>query len=139
MLMGRNKHAIDSKGRLIIPAKVKEQLGTVITILKGDDKCLRMYSEEEWAKYAEKINQLPPAKNRALIRYIYSNAIEVIPDAQGRVILPQDMLDFAGIQRNVMIAGCGRYAEIWAMELWEEREMDTPPENLTEDMEELGL
>jgi len=139
LLTGKNKHSIDAKGRVIIPAKLKEQLGTVITILKGDDNCLRLYSETEWAKYTEKISQLPPTKNRALIRYIYSNAIEVIPDAQGRVILPPEMIAFAGIQRDVMILGCGLYAEIWAFEIWKENNMEEPPEDMRGQMEELGL
>jgi MraZ protein len=106
MLMGKFNHAIDAKGRLIIPAKIKEQLGQKITVLKGTDNCLRLYSEEEWALYAEKISALPPTQSRAITRYLYSNALEVEPDAQGRVILPQDMLDFAGITKNVVTAGC---------------------------------
>ena len=93
MLMGKFNHAIDAKGRLIIPAKIKEQLGAVITVLKGTDNCLRLYSAEEWALYAEKISALPSTQSRAITRYLYSNALEIVPDSQGRVLLPQEMLD----------------------------------------------
>lgn len=139
MLVGKFNHAIDAKGRLIIPAKLKEQLGAVITVLKGADNCLRLYSAEEWAKYAAKISENSNTKNRAVIRYLYSNAVEIIPDAQGRVILPQEMLRFAGITKNVVTAGCGLYAEIWAAERWEEDSLDDAPENFTAFMEDLGL
>lgn len=139
VLMGKYNHAIDAKGRLIIPAKIKEQLGSVITVLKGTDKCLRLYSAEEWALYAEKISALPATQSRAITRYLYSNALEIVPDAQGRVSLPQEMLDFAGITRNVVTAGCGRYAEIWSAERWEENSLNDEPENFTEELEKLGL
>lgn len=139
MLMGKYNHALDSKGRVIIPAKIKEQLGSVVTVLKGNDKCLRLYSSEEWALYAEKISALPATQSRAITRYLYSNAIEVTPDAQGRVTLPQEMLEFAGITKNLVTAGCGRYAEIWSAERWEEFALNEEPENFTEELEKLGL
>lgn len=139
VLMGKYNHAIDSKGRLIIPAKLKDQLGAVITVLKWTDNCLRMYSAEEWAIYAAKISAMPGTKSRAITRYLYSNAMEVIPDAQGRVILPQEMLEFAGITKNVITAGCGLYAEIWAAERWEENNLNDEPENFTDFLEEMGL
>ncbi len=139
MLMGKYSHAIDAKGRLIIPAKIKEQLGAVITVLKGTDQCLRLYSAEEWALYAEKISEMPTTQSRKLVRYLYSNAIEIMPDAQGRVVLPQEMLAFAGITKNVVTAGCGRYAEVWSAERWEENELDEEPDDFTAELERLGL
>ncbi len=139
VLMGKYNHALDSKGRVIIPSKIKEQLGSVITVLKGNDKCLRLYSAEEWALYAEKISALPATQSRAITRYLYSNAIEVTPDAQGRVTLPQEMLEFAGITKNLVTAGCGRYAEIWSAERWEACALNDEPENFTEELEKLGL
>ncbi len=139
MLMGKYSHAIDAKGRLIIPAKIKEQLGAVITVLKGNDKCLRLYSAEEWALYAAKISEMSSTQSRAIVRYLYSNAIEIMPDAQGRVVLPQEMLTFAGITKNVITAGCGRYAELWSAERWEENELDEEPDDFTAELERLGL
>ncbi len=139
MLTGKYNHSLDAKNRLIIPSKLKEQLGDTVTILRGSDKCLTLYSAEEWKNYAEQISQLPKTQVRALTRYLYSNSLEVQPDSQGRVMLSADMLAFAGITKNVITVGCGKYAEIWAEEVWNRQNLDEEPENFTEMLLELGL
>lgn len=139
VLTGKYNHSLDSKNRIIIPSKLKEQLGGKITIMRGSDKCLTMYSAEEWESYARKISELPKTQLRAITRYLYSNAIEVQPDAQGRVMLQPEMLAFAGITRNIITVGCGNYAEIWSEEVWNEKELDKEPENFTPMLETLGL
>ncbi|MBR6808547.1 MAG: division/cell wall cluster transcriptional repressor MraZ [Clostridia bacterium] len=139
MLTGKHQHSIDAKNRLIIPAKLKEQLGGNITIIKDSEKCLCVYSEEEWKNYTAKFNELTKSEAKAVARYIYSNAIEVQPDSQGRVLLPQAMIDFAGITKNVITVGCGKYAEIWAEERWIEQKMGEEPENYAETLARLGL
>ena len=139
MLMGNYSHSIDAKNRLIIPAKLKEQLGANITIIKDSDKCLCVYSEEEWKNYTAKFNELTKSEAKAVARYIYSNAIEVQPDSQGRVLLPQNMVDYAGIVKNVVTVGCGKYVEIWAEERWNEMNMAEEPENFAETLALLGL
>lgn len=139
MLTGRYKHSLDAKNRLIIPSKIKEQLGEKIYILRGSDRCLTLYSAEEWENYAKKISELPTTKVRALTRYLYSNSIEVQPDSQGRVMLPPEMIQFAGITKNVVTAGCGKYAEIWSEEVWNEHNLDEEPEDYTDMLLELGL
>lgn len=139
VLTGKYYHTIDAKNRLIIPSKIKEQLGDTITILRGSDKCLTLYSQEEWQIYAQKISEQSKTKVRALTRYLYSNSIEVQPDSQGRVMLPAEMVKFAGITKNIITAGCGKYAEIWAEEVWNEQNLDEEPEDLTKVLLELGL
>ena len=139
MLMGKYPHSIDSKNRLIIPAKLKEQLGATITIIKDADKCLCVYSEEEWASYTQKLSELPKSKAKEVTRFLYSNAIEVQPDGQGRVLLPQGMIDYAGITKNVVTVGCGKYVEIWSEERWNEMNLSEEPENFAETLELLGL
>ena len=139
MLMGKFKHAVDPKNRLIIPSKIKDQLGPVITMIKDSDHCLCLYSKEEWEKYTAKLSAQPKTQSKALIRFLYSNAIELQPDAQGRVLIPQDMLDFAGITKNIITVGCGNYAEIWAEEKWFEEGLDEQPEDFAEMLKELGL
>ena len=139
MLTGKYHHALDTKARIIIPAKIKEQLGSPITVLRGSDKCLTLYSAEEWEIYAQKISERPRTKVREITRYLYSNSIEVKPDAQGRVLLPPEMLKFAGIQKNIITVGCGRYAEIWAEEVWNEQNLDEEPENYAQMLADLGL
>ena len=139
MLTGKYNHSLDSKNRIIIPSKLKEQLGAKITIMRGSDKCLTMYSAEEWESYAQKISELPKTQVREITRYLYSNSIEVQPDAQGRVMLLPEMLEFAGITKNIITVGCGKYAEIWSEEVWNEQNLDKEPDNFTEMLLELGL
>ncbi len=139
VLTGKYSHSLDAKNRLIIPAKLKEQLGDTLTILRGSDKCLTVYSAEEWENYARKISELPTTKVKALTRYLYSNSVEVQPDAQGRVMLPADMLKFAEITKNIITVGCGKYAEIWSEDVWNEKALDEEPDNYTELLLELGL
>ena len=139
MLTGKYSHSIDAKNRLIIPSKIKEQLGDTITILRGSDKCLTLYSAEEWESYAQKISELPKTQVRALTRYLYSNSIEVQPDSQGRVMLPAEMVKYAEITKNIITVGCGKYAEIWSEEVWNEQNLDEAPEDFTSMLLELGL
>lgn len=139
MLTGKYNHSIDAKNRLIIPSKLKEQLGDKIQILRGSDKCLTLYSAEEWESYAKKISELPTTQVRALTRYLYSNSIEVQPDSQGRVMLPPEMVKYAQITKNIITVGCGKYAEIWSEEVWNAQNLDDEPEDFTAMLLELGL
>ena len=139
MLTGKYSHSIDAKNRLIIPSRIKEQLGDTITILRGSDKCLTLYSAEEWESYAKKISELPKTQVRALTRYLYSNSIEVQPDSQGRVMLPAEMIKYAEITKNIITVGCGKYAEIWSEEVWNAQNLDEEPEDFTKMLLELGL
>lgn len=139
MLTGKYNHSIDAKNRLIIPSRLKDQLGATVTILRGSDKCLTLYSAEEWENYARKISELPKTKMRELTRYLYSNSLEVQPDSQGRIMLPPDMISYANITKNIVTVGCGKYAEIWSEENWKENNLDEEPENYTELLLELGL
>lgn len=118
MLMGKFTHNLDAKNRLFIPAKHREQLGETFVITRNIDKCLSVFSMEEWEKYTDKLEQLPSTQAREIARFIYSNAADVQPDGQGRVLIPADLLTYAGIQKSAVIVGCGRHAEIWAEEIW---------------------
>ena len=139
MLMGTYEHSIDTKNRLIIPAKLKEQLGANITIIKDTDKCLCLYSEEEWQKYTATFETLTKSEAKVAARYICANAHQVQPDSQGRILIPQKMIDFAGITKNVVTVGCGKYVEIWAEERWNELNLEEEPENFAEILAKLGL
>lgn len=139
MLMGKYPHSIDAKNRLIIPSKLKEELGCDITIIKDADKCLCIYSAEEWEKYMAKLEALPKSQTSAVNRFLCSNAVSVHLDAQGRVLLPQTMIRHAEIKKNIFTVGCGKYAEIWAEEVWNERNLDEEPENYAEMLALLGL
>ena len=139
MLTDRFEHSLDGKNRLIIPAKHREQLGPVFMITQSIDNCLQVYSMEEWKKYSDKLDALPNKKLAAVRRFIYSNASEVTPDSQGRVVISPALKRFAGLEKNVVIAGCGNIAEIWAAEKWEEINSEDNLASVAELMDEYGL
>lgn len=121
MLVGKYRHSLDGKNRLFIPAKHREQLGEKFVITRNVDQSLSVYSMEEWEKYTEKLSVLPKTQARTIARFIYSNASEVVPDSQGRVIITPELKEFAAIEKNAVIVGCGDYSEIWSEERWNEQ------------------
>lgn len=139
MLLGRFTHTVDAKNRLFIPAKHREQLGDSFVITRNIDKCLSVFSMAEWEKYTDKLEQLPTTQAREIARFIYSNAAEVQPDSQGRILISAELLAYAGIQKSAVIVGCGRRAEIWAEEVWNEKNNVEATDSLTELMIELGF
>lgn len=139
MLVGKYNHTLDAKNRMFIPAKHREILGDKFMIVKNVDHCLSVYSMEAWEKYAAKINEQPKIKARKMLRQIYSNAASVEPDSQGRVPISEEMKKYAGIEKNVVILGCGEYAEIWSEEAYLIEEADDNDDSLLEMMLEAGL
>ena len=139
MLMGRFVHNLDAKKRLFIPAKHRDQLGESFVITRNVDKCLSVFSMTEWEKYTNKLENLPSTQAREIARFIYSNAADVQPDAQGRVLIPLELLEYASITKSAVVVGCGSHAEIWAEELWNERNSAEKAELVTAQMIELGF
>lgn len=139
MLTDQFRHSLDSKNRIIIPAKHREQLGPVFMITKGVDSCLNVYSMEEWKKYSDKLDALPKNKTADVRRFIYANASEVTPDQQGRVVISPVLRKFAGIEKNIVIVGCGNYAEIWSEEKWDELNSEENIADIAALMDEYGL
>ena len=140
-MTGQYQHSIDAKGRLFIPAKLREELGdTFYVTIAGTDPCLAVYSEEGWEKLTEKFDSLPYSKAKKAIRQLYSNAAKCEPDAQGRILLPQKLRAYAGLDKDVVIIGVSNRAEIWNAERWAALEAEElNPENLAAVMEELGF
>ncbi len=136
MFMGEYSHSLDAKGRLIIPAKFREKLGETFVITRSLDKCLCIYDSDEWEKFAAKLEELPynAAKQRKLTRYFLSGAAEAETDKQGRVLIPQNLRNAAGIDRDVVLVGAGRMIEIWSRELWEENITDEEIDQIAEEM-----
>ena len=121
-LTGDYEHRLDTKGRLIMPSKLREELGCTFMITKGLDNCLYVYPNDEWQQFADKLNQLPMTNKRArqFKRFFNSGAVKCETDAQGRVIIPQTLRTFANIEKDVVIIGNGEKAEIWNKEAWDE-------------------
>jgi MraZ protein len=126
MFYGEYFHSIDRKGRLILPAKFREAAkGHFIEkfyLTRGLDKCLFMFSEEEWRSQENKFKAIPFTRqqSRTFNRIYFSGAAEIAPDAQGRVLLPQYLKDYAQIKREIVVIGVSNRIEIWAKDKWEE-------------------
>ncbi len=124
MFYGEFEHSIDRKGRLILPAKfrdtAKNQFIEKFFVTRGLDKCLFMFSEEEWRSQENRFKTMSFTKqqSRTFNRLLFSGAVEVIPDKQGRVLLPQYLKDFADIKRDVVIVGVSNRIEIWSKDKW---------------------
>lgn len=122
MFMGEYQHSVDAKGRLIIPAKFREQLGEQFVITRGLDQCLFGYTMDEWKKIEEKLKELPVTKKdaRAFTRFFFSGATEVELDKQGRVNIPSTLLSYAQLEKECIILGVSNRFEIWAKDSWEQ-------------------
>ena len=139
ILVGEYKHTLDAKNRLFIPAKIRESLGDSFYITRKMDTCLAIYSETEWTKFSEKLNTLPDSVVGEIKQFLYSKTICVSPDAQGRVVLSPELVNYAKIDKSTTIIGAGDHAQIWSEELWSERERTRDMASMTELLKQLGL
>ncbi|MBQ7039508.1 MAG: division/cell wall cluster transcriptional repressor MraZ [Clostridia bacterium] len=119
-MVGTYEHNVDSKNRIIIPAKFREALGEAFYLTIGYDRCIRAYSEEEFDRYKRHIDEAPEEDDnvRELRRFLYAFTEHCELDKQGRVVLPPRLKAFGGIDGEVVIVGQSLYAEIWAKENW---------------------
>lgn len=120
--MGEYTHSIDAKGRLILPAKFRDELGDVFVVTKGLDNCLFVYGKKEWAILEEKLKQLPLAKAeaRAFVRFFFAGAAEIECDKQGRALLPLNLREYAQLDKDVIVLGILNRVEIWSKTIWDE-------------------
>ena len=127
MLMGEYQHNLDAKGRLIMPAKLRSDLGGAFVVTRGLDGCIFGYPMENWEKLKLKLEKLPLGnkKARELTRFFFSAATEVEIDKQGRINLPQTLLEFATIDKECRVIGVSDRIEIWSNERWNEMVNDT--------------
>lgn len=143
MLMGEFQHNIDAKGRIIIPAKLREDLGAKFVITRGLDGCVFGYPLDNWEKIQEKLKQLPLAKKeaRAFTRFFYSAAAEAEIDKQGRINIPSTLVDYANLEKECLVLGVSDRIEIWSKAKWESvsSEIEESFEEIAEDMLDFGL
>ncbi|ALX47379.1 division/cell wall cluster transcriptional repressor MraZ [Lentibacillus amyloliquefaciens] len=120
MFMGEYQHNIDSKGRIIVPAKFREGLGDSFVVTRGLDKCLFAYPMDEWKLLEEKLKKLPLTKKdaRAFTRFFFSGAIECDVDKQGRINIPQPLRNYAALDKECVVIGVSNRVEFWAEEKW---------------------
>ncbi len=138
-MFGQYKHTLDAKGRLIIPAKYREELGLRFYISQSPDACLTLYTAEEWQRVMDHFQSLPMTTGRSL-RFFLANVWECEPDKQGRFLLPESLRSFAGIQQDVIFLGLGSRAELWAADRYEAEEpQHLTPEAIEKALKELGF
>ena len=140
MFMGEYNHSIDAKGRVIIPAKFREQLTGSFVVTSGLDGCLFGYGQEAWERMERYLSSLPMTNRdaRKFTRYILGNAATCEFDKQGRVLIPQKLREAAGITTDVVLAGTGDRFEIWSPERWAEAASYDDIEEIAEKLEEIG-
>lgn len=143
MLLGEYNHNIDEKGRVSVPSKFREDLGTSFIVTKGLDECLFAYSKAEWIKFEEKLKSLPLTNTNArnFVRFFFSGATECEVDKQGRINIPQNLREYASLSKELCIIGVSTRVEIWNKEKWENY---TSPDNMDVDdiasqMSDLGI
>ena len=143
MFIGEYQHNIDLKGRVAVPAKFRNKLSGGAIVTRGLDKCLFLFSTEEWEKLAVKIINLPltQANSRAFARLMLAGASDCEIDTQGRILIPDYLRKYAGLEKEVVVAGLYNRAEIWERASWNKYKTETEErsEEIAERMSELGL
>lgn len=143
MLMGEYRHKMDNKGRMIIPAKFRDELGDQFVATRGLDNCLFVYPMQEWDQLEEKLASLPiTSKNaRSFVRFFFSGATECELDNQGRISLPRNLRDYADLEKKIVIIGLANRIELWAEERWTDylESAEQASEEIASAMEELGI
>lgn len=122
MLIGEYSHNLDPKKRLSVPAKFRKELGDGAVLTRGLDGCLWLFPSPQWAQLAERIAALPMAQSdsRSFARLLLSGATEVQFDTLGRILIPDYLKQFAGLSREVVIAGVQNRLELWDKAAWNE-------------------
>jgi len=131
MFIGEYNHKLDEKGRLAIPNKFRAVLKSGCIVTKGLDNCLFLYTKKEWEKLAERLSRLPfnKANERAVARLLLAGAMDLDFDKQGRVTLPEYLREFAGVKKQVIIAGLYNRLEIWDETAWKKYKTATEKES----------
>jgi len=144
MFRGRYEHTIDAKGRLSIPSKFRETLSErydTRLVITAYDGCLIAYPLQEWQALEEKVSTLPEFKKdtKAFLRFFYSSATDCNIDKLGRILVPQPLRDYAGLDKDVVLVGTFRHVEIWGKEPWDKAASLASQEDIVNTLERLGL
>ena len=143
MLIGEYEHSLDVKGRLILPAKIREDMGDKFIVTKGLDGCLFGFSQNEWTNFEEKLKTLPLTNKNArdFVRFFLSGAIECEIDKQGRFLIAGNLREYASLEKDAIIIGVGTRIEIWNREKWKSYNSDEniSADEIAENMTMLGI
>ena len=140
MFTGEYAHNVDSKNRIFVPARFREELGESFIVardIRGER--LKVFSLEGWQEYIAPIMNQERKLSEKAIRYLHRNALQVSPDSQGRILLTKDLLSYAGIVRDAVIVGCSSYVEIWSAENYEREVESEDADEIRRELEMFGL
>ena len=137
--VGSYNHSLDTKKRVFIPSKFREDLGDEFYITRKFGQYLSIYTADDWAAYVEKIERLPESVAEEIQDYILGAAQKCVPDSSGRIILDEKLMQHASIAKNVVFVGAGKQIKIWAEEVWSQRESQRDPNAIRELMRKYGL
>ncbi len=143
MFIGEYDHSVDAKGRVIMPAKLREDIGEKFIVTKGLDGCLFAYSKTEWSNFEEKLKTLPLTNKNArdFVRFFLSGAVECEIDKQGRFLIPNNLRAYATLEKEINIIGVGTRIEIWNREAWKQYSSseNISADEIAENMTMLGI
>lgn len=143
MFIGEYHHTIDDKGRIAVPVKFRDEIGETVVVTRGLDRCLFLYTQQEWQELAERLAKLPVAKanTRAFARLMLAGAMELEVDKQGRVILPDYLRTYATLKKKVVVAGLLNRLELWDADAWTKYQAGTERNagDIAEALGELGV
>ena len=143
MLIGEYQHTIDAKGRMIVPAKFREDLGFTFVVTRGLDGCLYGYPLDQWQLLRQKLSELPQSKKdaRAFARFFNSAASEVEFDKQGRINIPNALIEHAFLDKECVVNGLSNRIEIWDKTRWEDLlvESEASVEEIAEELEDFDF
>ena len=137
--VGSYTHTMDSKKRVFIPSKFRDDLGEEFYITRKFDAYLSIYTAEDWEAYVEKISKLPEADAEEFQDFILGAAQKCIPDASGRIVLDERLMRHAKIEKNIVFVGSGKQIRIFAEDIWNERESRRDYEKMRHIMRQYGL
>ena len=120
--LGSHSHALDSKKRVFIPSKYREELGNTFYVTRTLDPCLAIYTQDDWDIFLAKIESLPDSEVAEIREFMLGAAQKCVLDSNGRVIFDDILLKHADIKKNIVFVGAGKQIKVWAEEAWNERE-----------------
>ena len=141
MLIGEYEHTIDAKGRLSMPSKLRRDMGEAFIVTKGLDGCLFAFSQDEWKNFETKLKALPLSDKNArnFVRFFLAGATECEIDKQGRFLLPNNLREYAKLEKEAVIIGVGTRLEIWDKSIWKSKDEEISVDEIAENMTMLGI
>lgn len=139
MFCGEYSHNLDAKKRIILPSKLREQLGDGVVMTKSVDKCVAVYPVARWKTFTEKLDSLPDTETRQVKRFLYSAAFETTVDGQGRILIAPNLSEYASLTKSVKVIGVGDHIEIWDDALWAEENSSESTADIANVLIKLGF